>query len=203
MAEQGYNPDSIGPFYRIMLPWLLYSNGVRTDEAVLDIGAGQGHGLLPLHSAGWHRLIALDRDGENFDLFHGRYGMETVLCDIGKERIALPDGQVGAIFCFHLIEHLIDPTNLLSETRRVLKRGGKLFLVSPDWRKQVKTFWRDPTHVHPYDKISIARLLRMHDYRCTIHSWGPRYGFGRIQAYRWVPALGMIGVDMLAVGEAP
>lgn len=202
MAEQGYSPDTIGPFYRHMHPWLLRKSGVGVDETVLDIGAGQGHGLLPLHSAGWRHLIALDRDDENFDLFGRRFGIATLRCDIGTERIELPDGGIGAILCFHLVEHLLDPTNLLSESRRVLKKGGKLFLVSPDWRKQMRTFWRDPTHLHPYDKESIARLLRMHDFNCAVHSWGPRYGFGRIQAYRWIPEIGMIGVDMLAVGTA-
>jgi hypothetical protein len=32
-----------------------------------------------------------------------------------------------------------------------------------------------------------------------ISSWGPRYGAGKVKAYRWLPVLGMIGVDLLAV----
>lgn len=200
MAAQGYRMDAIDDFHRFMLPWLLASHGVAREATVLDIGAGHGHCLVPLHEGGWRRLVALDVDPRNFAEFASRFGIESLLCDVARERIGLPDASVGAVLCFHLIEHLPDPRNLLSECSRLLRPGGRLFLVTPDWRKQYRTFWRDPTHLRPFDKEAIARLLRMHGLEPRLHSWGSRFGLGRLRAYRAWPALGLIGADLLAVG---
>ena len=200
MGEQGYSPETIGPFHEFMIPWLLSSNNVPKEDKVVDIGAGQGHCLIPLHRSGWTNLVAVDIDDYNFEMFRQKYGIKSQRCDIGSEPLKFEDNSAGAVLCFHLIEHLSRPDNLLFEARRVLKKRGKLFLVTPDWRKQYKTFWRDPTHIRPYDKESIARLLRIHNFSPTLHSWGSAYGFGRLQAYRFSPRLGMIGLDLLAVG---
>ena len=200
MSEQGYKSESIGPFHEFMVPRIFLSNNVQKNERIVDIGAGQGHCLIPLHRNGWTNLVAVDNDDYNFELFQDKYRINSFRCDIVSEPLKLEDASVGAVVCFHLIEHLSRPDNLLFETHRILKEGGKLFLVTPDWRKQYKTFWRDPTHIRPYDKESIARLLRIYNYDPMVHSWGAAYGLGRLQAYRWIPSLGMIGQDLLAVG---
>lgn len=200
MAKQGYHMDSIDRFHEVMLPWLLTSHGIARSAAVLDIGAGHGHCLIPLHRAGWARLVAVDVDDRNFDAFRARFGIKGYRCDIATEALPVADASAGAILSFHLIEHLPSASHLLAECARVLQPGGKLFLVTPDWRKQYRTFWRDPTHLRPYDKEAIARLMRMHGLQPELHSWGSRYGLGRLGAYRWTPRLGMIGADLLAVG---
>jgi hypothetical protein len=69
----------------------------------------------------------------------------------------------------------------------------------PDWRKQFKTFYRDPTHLRPYDKDSIARLLRVHNFNASVFSWGSAFGLGRLKSYIWFAKLGMIGQDILAI----
>lgn len=201
MAEQGYNPENIGAFHKHMVPWLMSAHGLGKQEAVVDIGAGQGHCLLPLHRAGWRDLTAVDIDPFNFRLFRERYGINTLRCDVAVDVLDMADASVAAVFCFHLIEHVPAPQHFLDEIYRVLQPGGKLFLVTPDWRKQYKTFWRDPTHIHPYDKESIVRLLRMHGFEAMVHSWGTRYGLGRLRVYRYAPRLGLIGQDILVVAS--
>lgn len=201
MAEGGYRPDAIGPFHERMIPWLLESRGVPKDAPVLDVGAGQGHGLLPLARAGWRDLIALDRDPFNLERFREQHGFRVLRCDAERERFELADASVGAVLCLHLIEHLADPANLLGEVRRVLRPDGRLFLVTPDWRKQFKIFYRDPTHVRPYDAVALGRLLRMHGFDAELSPFGTALGLGRLQAYRWVPRLGLLGRDLLAVAR--
>ncbi len=200
MAEGGYSAERIGDFHRFMVPWLCGRYQVGREERVVDIGAGQGHCLLPLCESGWRCLTAVDVDDFNFSFFKEKYGISTLLCDIGNTPLQIEDNSVGAVFCFHLIEHLSNPENLLGEAYRVLRPNGKLFLVTPDWRKQYKTFWRDPTHVHPYDKESIDRLLRIYRFQPEIWSWGTAFGLGRISVYQRIPRLGLIGADILAVG---
>jgi 2-polyprenyl-3-methyl-5-hydroxy-6-metoxy-1,4-benzoquinol methylase len=183
-----------------MSPWLLSNHQVAKDEGIVDIGAGQGHCLLPLYENGWLKLTAVDVDDYNFSIFKNKYGFNVHKCNISSEKLGLTDNSQGAVICFHLIEHLLSPDNLIKEAHRVLRPGGKMFIVTPDWRKQFKTFWRDPTHLHPYDKESIARLLRMYNYDPIVYSWGSAYGLGRLKAYKYLPKLGLVRSDILAVG---
>jgi len=199
MAEQGYNSDTIGAFHRVMMPYLARRLGIGKADAIIDIGAGQGHGLIPLKNAGYGNLHALDIDPMNFELFKTRFGIEGHVCDANRDRFPFADDQIAFAYSAHVIEHLDQPGHFLSEIYRVLKPGAHVALVTPDWRKQFKTFYRDPTHIRPYDKVSIGRLLRMHGFRdVETSSWNARFGLGRLQAYRWFPKAGMIGEDMIA-----
>jgi ubiquinone/menaquinone biosynthesis C-methylase UbiE len=136
-------------------------------------------------------------------MLSGRYGIRTVLCDASREPVALDDASADAVSCFHLIEHMENPTNLLSEIGRILKPGAPAFIVTPDWQKAWRTFWNDPTHKRPYSKVSMARVLRMHGFAVEQHSWNARFGLGRLQAYKLWPRLGMMGIEMLAVARKP
>jgi hypothetical protein len=48
---------------------------------------------------------------------------------------------------------------LLSETLRVLKPGGAMIMVTPNWRYSYREFFDDPTHVHPYTERSMRFTL--------------------------------------------
>lgn len=52
----------------------------------------------------------------------------------------------------------------MQEMKRVLKPGGLLILMVPDWKTQRHIFYLDPTHIHPYTQESIDWLLRMMGY---------------------------------------
>lgn len=201
MAEQGYNPDTIGKFHYKMLPCLAKMLNIDTNDLIVDIGAAQGHCVIPLKRAGYNHIAIVDNDPYNFSLFQKEYQFDCYQCDVSKKPLPFESDTVKWIINFHLIEHLAEPHFFLQEAFRVLKHGGGIILVTPDWRKQFKTFYRDPTHIRPYDKESISRLFRMIGFKNVYtYSWGSVYGLGRLQAYRWFPQLGMIGRDLLAVG---
>jgi len=48
------------------------------------------------------------------------------------ESAAVPTGSVDAVVLADVIEHLFDPAATLREIHRVLKRGGRLLLLTPD-----------------------------------------------------------------------
>ena len=204
MADQGYDPDSIGSFHLTMIPWLAKKCGVGPKDLIIDVGSAQGHCVLSAYKAGYSNLAVVDVDPHNFELFSNRYGIRCQRADIEHDRLSFQDSEASLIMCVHLIEHLHETGLFLSEARRVLGKSRAIALVTPDWRKQYKTFWRDPTHVHPYDRESIARLLRMHGFRhVQTYAWGSAYGLGRIGAYRLWPQLGLIGRDLLSIGFNP
>jgi 2-polyprenyl-3-methyl-5-hydroxy-6-metoxy-1,4-benzoquinol methylase len=202
MVEQGYNVESVGTFYRIMIPHLVGSLIRTRNDLIVDVGAGHGHWTIPLKDAGYSNIAIIDIEDVNFDLFVKSYQFQCFKCDVQRDCFPIGDGEAELVIGSHLIEHLNDPTNFLKESFRVLSLGGTIILVTPNWRKQYRTFYRDPTHVHPYDREGIARLLRITGFTdIATQSWGSSYGLGRLQAYRWIPRLGMIGKDLLAIGR--
>ncbi len=204
MAEGGYDEEHIGKFHLRMIPYLVQTLNVRREDLIVDVGAAQGHCTISAKRAGYSNLAVLDLSPYKFDSLRDRYGIQCHVCNVEVEPFPFPDNAVGLVFAVHLIEHLKTTNNLLSEAWRVLRPGGALALVTPDWRKQYRTFWRDPTHVHPYDRHAIGRLLRMHRFAGTrVSSWGSAYGLGSLGAYRWWPRLGLIGQDLLGVGFKP
>jgi ubiquinone/menaquinone biosynthesis C-methylase UbiE len=50
------------------------------------------------------------------------------------EGIPLPDGSCDAVRADRLLQHVSDPLIVLTEVERVLRPGGAVVLVEPDWR---------------------------------------------------------------------
>ena len=54
-----------------------------------------------------------------------------------------------------VIEHIQNPTNILKEILRVLKIGGILIIITPNFKYLHKNFYDDPTHIRPYTEKSL------------------------------------------------
>ena len=53
----------------------------------------------------------------------------------------------------------------MSETFRILKPGGKVIILTPDWHTQWKNFYEDYTHSRPFDVTALNDLLNVHGYK--------------------------------------
>ncbi|MEW6748382.1 MAG: methyltransferase domain-containing protein [Candidatus Micrarchaeota archaeon] len=51
-------------------------------------------------------------------------------CDIDKDRLPYDDGTFDEVYTKNLFEHLTNPANLMKEANRVLKKGGRLTLIT-------------------------------------------------------------------------
>jgi len=67
---------------------------------------------------------------------------------------------IDVVTATSVIEHLYSPSNFMSEIWRVLKPGSAFILVCPNWKYSYKNYFNDPTHVHPYTKVSLSRLFK-------------------------------------------
>ena len=68
------------------------------------------------------------------------------------------DESLDYIIAAHILEHLLDPISALAEWKRVLKKGGSLYMSMPD-HDAIRTMLIDYTHVHAYTPKSIQNLL--------------------------------------------
>ncbi len=141
--------EEIGERISIYLPWL------AERSPVLDLGCGRGESLALLRAKG----IAgrgVDSSARMVDLCRDR-GLEAEVGDLFGHLAGLPEGQLGAIVSFHVIEHLPPESldRLVRLAYRALRPGGALILETPNPLSLVvaaRNFWLDPTHrrpVHP------------------------------------------------------
>lgn len=87
-------------------------------------------------------------------MFASNGDMEADVCDL-KE---LKDGSVDGILAKHLLEHILRPIPAIKEWGRVLKDGGKLVIIVPDWR-YCEAISCDPSHVAAYTPDSLRDII--------------------------------------------
>jgi len=71
------------------------------------------------------------------------------------------DASFDVVFASNLLEHLerAGASRLLAEARRVLRPGGRLILIQPNFRLQPGRYFDDFTHVAIYTDKSLADYL--------------------------------------------
>src|SRR5262249_9427522 len=103
------------------------------------------------------KRIAVDA-AANFAAELAREGIEFHVADISRDSLPADDSSIDLLMMNHVIEHVAEPTHLLSECARVLRKGGGLYLRTPDVERVGHRFWDDYTHVKPYTTRSLRAL---------------------------------------------
>jgi SAM-dependent methyltransferase len=140
---------------------------VRHLEAVpqgrlLDVGCGSGEWLATMRELGWQV------EGVDFDENAIRVAKQSKLpVHHGSlEQQNFPNESFDAVVLNHVIEHVLNPIDTLAECARILKRGGKLVLFTPNSsslsHQLFKQNWRGlepPRHLHIFSMQSMHLLL--------------------------------------------
>lgn len=128
---------------------------IKQGARLLEIGCGRGEFLEAFH------LLGLDCDGvdlcESSLELSRQFKIQKV--DISCEQLPFADNSFDVVYHKSLIEHVYSPQNLMKETLRVLKPGGLVIFLTPDWVSQMKVFYEDFTHSRPYDCTSVLDVL--------------------------------------------
>lgn len=146
-----------------------FSREIAPEACVLELGSGYGSFI---NSVVARRRIAVDVWPE-----HGRYltpGVEAVVGTV-TDLSPLDAASVDYAFASNLLEHLTqaEAARMLAETRRVLRAGGTLTLVQPNWRDAWRHYFDDYTHVTPWSHVSLADFLAAHGW--TVLEVRPRF----------------------------
>lgn len=104
----------------------------RRFERMIDLGCG--YGGVTRYVADYFQIpevCGIDIDDERIARARLR-DIKVVKTDMGKEAFPYPDGHFGLATSFGVLEHLVWYDNFLSETYRVLEKGGYFVLQMPN-----------------------------------------------------------------------
>lgn len=141
---------------------VLKSLDARANENILDLGCGNARDIIPMLESG-ARITGIDisqgmineaqRDLEEA-------GYPWVSMQVGDAtHLPFPDNCFDKVLCSEVIEHIPDADKAVGEMFRVLKRGGRLVISTPNrlslygfdryivWEKIFRKKWG-----HPFDQ---------------------------------------------------
>lgn len=149
------------------------------EHRILEVGCGGGHVLRMFPQS---KLTGVDVSGQmlakaqrNLD------GCRARLLKGELHEVGLGDGEFDRVICTEVLEHTVDPDQVLSEIRRVLHPDGRVVITFPNdhlihrvkhvlrssgvWRLPVfgRIAWGgDEYHLHVWTPREMAKLLGRH-----------------------------------------
>ena len=127
----------------------------------LEVGCGRGEFLQNFKKLGLETTgldISEDAKRQNPEI-------EIGVCDIERAPIPYPDNSFDVVYSKSFIEHLRDPGTYFKEARRVLKPGGRLITLVPDWESCYKVYFDDYTHRTPFSLYALRDIYRIFDFK--------------------------------------
>ncbi len=96
---------------------------------LLEVGCGDGRRLLRLRKKGW---IVEGQEVDKKAISNALAKSNAHIHEGELTKLALGEGTFDAVVLNHVIEHLLDPIELLQECHRILKPGGRIVVVTPN-----------------------------------------------------------------------
>jgi SAM-dependent methyltransferase len=127
--------------------------GMGKGEKILDLGCGRGEFLDGFQKLGMI-TFGIDQAGAANSIAKDS---EIKVGDI-EERLPYPDNHFDLVFSKSVLEHFYYPEKILLEVWRVLKPGGRVISMTPDWYYCMKEFHDDFSHRTPFTLNSLAEI---------------------------------------------
>ncbi|HEY9584309.1 MAG TPA: DUF4910 domain-containing protein [Candidatus Paceibacterota bacterium] len=116
---------------------------------LLDLGCGDGSFVKYCKSRGIEATGIDINNGVNFE----------------RDRLPYKDNSFDIVFMYAVIEHITDPSNILTEIKRVLSNNGVIVLITPNFDQAPIIFYDDPTHVKPYNPTNLSYLMKLFGFK--------------------------------------
>lgn len=137
-------------------------NGIRRGK-ILDIGCGVGDFLAKAKDEGWKiKGIELDLDARN----QAEKKLKTII--LPPERISeLEDNYYDVVTMWHVLEHVSDLKEEISQLERLVKPGGRLVIAVPNHQSYDAKHYKDkwgayevPRHLYHFSQDAIANIFK-------------------------------------------
>jgi SAM-dependent methyltransferase len=142
---------------------------------VLDVGCATGALLALLEKRGW-TVQGVEISGPQAEYCRGR-GLDV--SSLPLEENHFPPEYFDAVSASHLIEHVNDPGAFVREVCRILKKGGRFYVTTPNIAGfQARLFggrWRSAIfdHLYLFSSKTLCALLERAGFRIErCSTWG-------------------------------
>jgi ubiquinone/menaquinone biosynthesis C-methylase UbiE len=166
----------IGPVTARLVAQLAIGPG--DGRRAVDLGCGDGEVAAGLASRGWD-CVALDRSPVMAAIAAERLGVARVAV-ADAHRIPLATGTADLVLMAFLTAHLDDPPKAMAEVRRVLRKDGRVAVLS--WGEDDKFLGLPTRIIHEHGNGEARRRLAAAQRRAGAQGLGE--GFDRIETKR-------------------
>lgn len=135
---------------------------MKKGDKILDIGCGRGDFSRSFKDLGL-QVTGIDRERGDEAMLES---IDVRLSDdLENNDLPFEDNSFDVVFSKSVIEHMGNPNTFMKETYRVLRPGGRVITMTPDWHSQMFIFYDDSTHLHPYTCTGLKDLLTMNSFK--------------------------------------
>lgn len=136
---------------------------------ILDIGCGAGYFIAVAKENGWEtRGVEVSKVAA--DYAWKKFGINVFAGELREA--GYPDEYFDVVTLWHVLAHLLNPSETLAEVNRVLKKGGLLVLTVPNisgfQAKIFKEFWFHldvPRHLYFFEPSTLKQMLRKNGFK--------------------------------------
>jgi len=133
---------------------------LKAGDKLLDVGCGRGEFLRGFIDCG---LIGF---GVDLSCSAESYCPNAILkvSDIENDGIPYDDNFFDIVYSKSVIEHFYYPERMVKEAYRVLRPGGCILTLCPDWYFNYRIYFEDYTHRTPFMLSSLRDILLIHGF---------------------------------------
>ncbi|MAC42123.1 MAG: methyltransferase [Pelagibacterales bacterium] len=156
------NTRPINEYPGKLINHLINKYQLKKGSKLLEPGVGRGEFLMEFQKRGieCYGVDISSFAGMDFKNIEVKTGI-----DIDNDVLPYQDNFFDIIYSKSFMEHLVNPEHFLKEAFRVLKPGGKIICMIPDWEANYKIYFDDHTHKTPFTIQSLEDILKICDFK--------------------------------------
>ncbi len=130
---------------------------LKAGMKLLEAGCGRGEFLKGFKNLGLDvQGVDLSEEAQVFIK-----DIPVLTSDIEKEGFPFSEAIFDVVYSKSLLEHFFQPERYLQEAFRVLKPGGLLITLVPDWETNYKIYYDDYTHRTPFSLYALRDIYKI------------------------------------------
>jgi len=167
--------------------YLFSRYNLQIGSRFLEVGCGRGEFLQGFIDCGLTGYgVDRSRSAEKYCS-----NAELSFVDLENESLPYQDNFFDVVYSKSVIEHFFHPEKVFQEIFRVLKPGGVVITLCPDWEYNYRIYYEDYTHRTPFMRSSLRDIHAMHGFEKIV-----------VERFRQLPVLwGRLGCFLLPFAE--